>query len=372
MLLYITVAVVTILIAGLVKPLPNPANSQIKLPGEITRRQMLNLAGLLFIFTILFVVSAIRLNVGNDYTRYVEFMHLIVHNAYVPTEMGFNGVVRIIYGLSGFENYLLVFAFFSFTTIAVFLWSIYRDSENFGLSFFLFMSFGLYFQSFSTVRYYLALAIALFAIPFVLKKKWVPFILLILLGATFHKSILIVIPLYFLASLKWKKLPLIAAGLFCTTFLFLQDFYLRLLVFVYPTYRDTEYLEGGTSIINIIRCGGILIFSLIYYREAIKDNDRNRFYFYCNLAAFALYTFGSFIPVISRIGFYLTVTHIFFIPALLNRIKDKKMSHIFTALIIAAGILYLAMYLIKAQDAGVRLIPYQTFLFHEMSFQWAY
>ncbi|MCL2051041.1 MAG: EpsG family protein [Lachnospiraceae bacterium] len=368
MILYVIVALATILAAGLIRqPL-----SQTDMPYQKTRWQMLNIAGLIFIFAVLFITSAIRLNVGNDYFRYVEFMHLIVHNAYVPTELGFNGIVRIIYGLSGFENYLLVFAFFSFTTILVFMWSIYRDSENFWFSFFLFMSFGLYFQSFSTVRYYLALAIALFSIPFVLSKKWIHFILLILLGAAFHKSILVVLPLYFLASLKWKKWALAVAGLFLTTLFFWQDFYLKMLVFVYPTYRDTDYLEGGTSIINIIRCGGILILSLLYYREAVKDNDRNRFYFSLNIAALLLYTCGSFIPVISRIGFYLTATHIFFLPELLNKIEDKKKRHILTALVIAAGILYLAIFLLRAKEDGIRLLPYQTFLFHEMSFPWAY
>ena len=45
---------------------------------------------------------------GNDYAKYVEFMHLVNCDAYVPTEAGFNLLVKIIYGLSGFENYLLL------------------------------------------------------------------------------------------------------------------------------------------------------------------------------------------------------------------------------------------------------------------------
>ena len=51
-----------------------------------------------------FALSACRLNVGNDYAKYVEFMHLVNCDAYVPTEAGFNLLVKIIYGLSGFEN----------------------------------------------------------------------------------------------------------------------------------------------------------------------------------------------------------------------------------------------------------------------------
>lgn len=332
---------------------------------------MLNLAAFLFIFTTLFIVSAIRLDVGQDYGRYVWFMHMVVYDGHVPTEIGFNVLVKLIYWLFGYGNFLIVFAVIAFLTIMIFLWTLYRDSENFWFSFFLFMSFGYYFQSFSTVRYYLAVAVALYAIPYVLKKQWLNFIGLILLGSTFHKSLLLVIPLYFLASLKWKKWMVVIMALFLTTFFYLQDFYLRAMVYLYPSYRDTEFLEGGTSIINIIRCSGILVFSLIYYQEAIKDNQRNQFYFYCNIGAFILYTCCSFIPVISRIGYLLTVTHIFFLPAIVLRIKDKRQKTFFAAAIILAAIWYFAMFLYKAPDYGVRLIPYQTFLFHEMTFTWA-
>jgi hypothetical protein len=334
--------------------------------GKMTRRQMFNRAALLFIFLFLFIPSSLRLNVGNDYAGYVQTMHLIVSNAYVPTEIGFNLLVRILYGLSGFENFLLVFAVLAFATIFIFMLAIEKESENYWFTFFLFMAFGYYFQSFSSVRYYFAVAIALVSIPFVMQKKWLEFVLLILLAAAFHKSVLVVLPLYFLASLKWKKWALAVLALFCTTFFFWQDFYLRVMVFLYPTYRDTAFLAGGISVINIIRCGGVLAFSLLYYRQAIYENARNQFYFFCNLGAFIIYVCCSFIPEVSRIGYYLTVTHIFFLPAIASRIENKKQRYFFTALIIVAGVFYLMMYLEKAKQDGIGLFPYQTFLFHEL------
>lgn len=133
-------------------------------------------------------------------------MHLTYCNAYVPTEVGFNLLTKAIYGISGFENYLLVFAIFAFFTVLLFLQAIYRQAESFGFSFFLFMAFGYYFQSFSTVRYYLALAVALIAIPYLLEKEYGRFLVLILIGAAFHKSVLVVLVLYPLAVRCWKKM----------------------------------------------------------------------------------------------------------------------------------------------------------------------
>lgn len=381
MILYVTVAVVTVLLAGFVNN--HPATQ----PYSITRQQMCNRVCLTGIFVILFALSAARVNVGNDYAKYVEFMHLVNCDSYVPTEIGFNLVVKILYGLSGYENFLLVFAFYAFMTVLFFLLGMYEGSDDFPLTFFLFMALGYYFQTFSTVRYYLALAIALYAMKFVLRRQWGRFFLLVLLGSAFHKSLLVVIPLYFLASLPWKKWQLAAAALFCSTFLFLQDFYLKVVVFLYPTYEDTEYLEGGTSYINILRCIGVLLFAgVVVFLEkrntetaCRKESDTNVtkensltkdprfwFYFYLNLGALVLYVFCSFLPIISRIGYYLTVSHILFLPMLLERIADKRWRKVFRLGVILAAVLYFVMYMSRASDDGVLILPYRSFFFHDM------
>lgn len=401
MILYITVAVVTALLASLVD------SHEARQYHTLTRQRLCNRVCLTAIFLILFLLSACRLNVGNDYAKYVEFMHLVNCDAYVPTEIGFNLLVKLIYGLSGYENFLLVFAFYSFATVLFFLLAMYEQSDEFGLTFFLFMTLGYYFQTFSTVRYYLALALALYSMKFVLRKQWGRFVILIVLGAAFHKSLLVVIPLYFLASLPWEKWQLAIAAAFCTTFLFMQDFYLKLVVFLYPTYEDTEYLEGGTSYISILRCAAVLGFAGIVYlmrrredgqksitageRESVEItkntacetgingennvtmieqekewNQRFWFYTYLNLGALILYVFCSFLPIISRIGYYLMVSQILFLPMLLKAVPDKKWRRVFRVGILLAAVLYFAMYLKKGANDGVLILPYKTFFFHEM------
>lgn len=377
MILYITVAAVTTLLAGMVNCRPALQ------PYRITRQQMCNRVCLSAVFVILSALSACRLNVGNDYARYVEFMHLVNCDAYVPTEIGFNLLVKLLYGLSGFENYLLVFAVYAFVTVGIFLLAMYEQSEDFPLTFFLFMALGYYFQTFSTVRYYLALALALYSMKFVLRGQWGRFLVLILLGSAFHKSLLVVIPLYFLATLPWKKWQLAVGALFCTTFLFCQDFYLKLVVLLYPTYEDTEYLEGGTSYINILRCTAVLAFAGIVYweerrlrgeAEISKEDAEVRdglaaaehFYFYLNLGALVLYVFCSFLPIISRIGYYLTISHLFYLPLLLWRLRDGRWRSVFRGGILLAAILYFMIYMSRAGNDGTLILPYKTFLFHDM------
>ena len=367
MLFYLMIAAGTVALALLVRTMPLQAGSEYGKAG-ISRQQACNGLCLLSIFVILFAVSACRLNVGNDYAKYVEFMHLIACDAYdyVPTEVGFNVLVTVLYELAGAENFLLVFAVFAFFTLWLFLKAMYEQSDSFGWSFFLFMAFGFYFSTFNTVRYYLALAMALYSIKYVLKKEWGKFVLLVLLGSAFHKSMLVVIPLYFLATLAWKKWQMALMALFCTTFFFLQDFYLKVVVFLYPSYEDTEYLEGGISWFNILRCLGVLVFALLYYKQAVEGSRRNRFYFYCNLGALVLYTCCSFLPIITRIGYYLNVTQILFIPAVLAKIDDKGQKRFWSIMIGLAAAGYFGLYLLRAGNDGIRVLPYQTFMFHDM------
>ena len=77
MIFYLAIAAVTIALAVLVKAVPADGGN-----GKISRQQACNGLCLFSIFAILFAVSACRLNVGNDYAKYVEFMHLIACDAY--------------------------------------------------------------------------------------------------------------------------------------------------------------------------------------------------------------------------------------------------------------------------------------------------
>lgn len=98
-------------------------------------------------------------------------------------------------------SYLPIFGLFSLLTVYFFLRAIYEQADLFPGFIFLFLMNGYYFSSFNTVRYYLALAIALYSTKYVLRGEYLKFILWILTAALFHKSVLVVIPIYLGA--KW-------------------------------------------------------------------------------------------------------------------------------------------------------------------------
>lgn len=335
------------------------------------------------IFFLLAGASALRIDTGNDYQTYISHFHDIYRGNYVVTERGFNLVVTAVYRFFQKECYLVVFALFAFLTVGVFLKALYDQSVDFKMSFFLFMVLGTYFQTYNTVRYYFALAVVLYSMRYVLKKQYVSFLAAILLASLFHKTALIVIPMYLLAAVRWKWQHLTAAGILAVTGLFFQEQYMALFVRLYPSYaNEEEYLaSGGFSIINVLRCVAVLVFSLYVLKGEKKwyDDREVRFYFQLNLGALALYLCFSFVPFLSRIGYYLNISHLFFLPVLLKAIPERERpvlmgkgdgigkKKICKWLILLAGGIYFLMFLYKASAVNVRILPYHSWLWTEIS-----
>lgn len=348
-----------------------------------SRQEKIDQICMVAIFFLLAGASALRINTGNDYQTYISHFHDIFRGNYVVTERGFNLVVTAIYSFFQKECYLVIFALFAFLTVGMFLKALYDQSVDFPMSFFLFMMLGTYFQTYNTVRYYFALAIVLYSMRYVLRKQYIRFLVTILVASLFHKTALIVIPLYLLAAVRWKWQHLMIAGILALSGLFFQEQYMALFVRLYPSYvNEEEYLaSGGFSIINVLRCAAVLAFSL-YVLKGDKEwyADREmRFYFQLNLGALALYLCFSFVPFLSRIGYYLNISHLFFLPVLLKAIPENVQLSIMGKkrnisrkklcrwLVLLAGVTYFLMFLYKAAAVNVRILPYHSWLWTEIA-----
>ena len=356
MILYISVFVITLIMSAYV----GRERTAVAVPGAKTADRLF----MAMIFVVLFAVSALRVNTGNDYTMYINKFHDAYYDYYVVTEPGFNMVVKGVYSFLTKENYIVVFAIFAFVTIAMFLKGIYDQADNFAYSYFFFMAFGIFFQSLNTVRNYLALALVVYSMKYVIDRKYVRFILCVLLAALFHKSALIVIPLYIAAALIHRFWQVAAVCVLFATGLIFSKQYMAIMLKLYPSYSTEEaYLMGtAVSLVNIGRCVLVLLLGIVFYRKYIKEDRAMRFYFYCNLFATLIYCCFSFVPFLSRLGYYLNITQIFLIPNLIVRMEKGRLRQIITVCAIAFGILYFAAFLYKAQDVYIKILPYRTWL----------
>lgn len=386
MLFYVILAALTALLAKGVKVTEYSDN----------RQRVMNKLCIAAIFTVLTLVAALRVDVGNDYGNYVVTAHEIFQRGYVVTEPGFNLVVRVLYSLSGKEDHILMFAVFGAAIVAIFLKSMLDLSDSFFMSICLFMTLGVYFRSFNTVRYYLVLAATLYSLKYVVViRKWVcdrcvanggdyspvidivgrnelmqaicKFLVLILVAATFHKSVLIVIPLYGLCIIPWKKWTVAVIAIMGAISLFLHNQIFELALKLYPSYRDTIYIETEHTILEnwqvIARCVLVIVLAIYCGREALKDREDNKLYLQMNILAVIIYVCGYYLPLITRVGYYLITSQLVLIPNIIMSVSDKIKRRRIIAIVAVLVLCYFAYFLLTAGKVGVHVLPYHSWLF---------
>ncbi len=358
-LIYISLTVVTILFALCI---------QTREAWRGTRAYARNNVAEAAIFCLLAGVSACRVAIGHDYWNYWLNFQLIAQDRHVSSESGFNLFVKAMQFVFGEGNYKAIFGLFSLVTVFFFLRAIHDQAADYAFSLFLLLTNGYYFQSMNSIRYYLALAVALYAMKHVLRGEYGKFILWILVGMTFHKSILLVVPVYLAARLlagsRLKKWHYIAGALLMSTLVFGQNFYREIAFYFYPYYRDSAFDHGVLSYTNIAKCLGTLILCGICYGRGIRENVANRFYFFLNVAGLAAYCCGSFIPEVSRIGYYMSISQIFLVPALLREMPSGWFQRLCRAGVAGAFTLHFVMLLQKMYTDDVALLPYLSWIFN--------
>lgn len=332
------------------------------------RQQGRNLVAEVVIYGLLTGVSACRVAIGRDYWVYWSNFQLIAQNRHVSYEAGFRYVVKLMQAVFGEDTYKPIFFLFSVLTVFFFIKALHDQAMWYAASLYLLLTGGYYFSSMHNVRYYFALAIAMYSAKYVLRREPGKFILWILAAAAFHKSVLLVIPVYliagWLADIRLKRWHYIGGGVLAASLILGQDLYRKIIFFFYPYYENSAFDTGNISWANVGKCLGVLALSLICWKTGLKEKPVNRFYFFLNLAGLLVYTCGSFIPEVSRIGFYLIVFQVFLIPNLLQGMKKgiwRKLCILGTA---GAFALYFFMFLLSAYDDGVGLLPYNNWIFH--------
>ncbi len=380
MILYTVIAAITIILACRVhsteykdyEPGKVVYGGKRVFEGYTTREKAVNAVCIGAIFIILTAMAALRLEVGNDYGTYVVTCHEIFQRGYVVTEPGYNLVVRILYTLSGKEDYLLMFAVFGAAIVAIFLKILKDQSDSFALAFFVFMTMGFYYRSYNTVRYYLALAVAIFCIRYLVdikRENLIKFFLLILVAAMFHKSVLIVIPMYFIARYPWKQWALIVLASAGVVVGLLHNQIMDIALKLYPSYNDTVYIEETHTITEnaapIFGCMFVIALCVICFKDAIRDRADNRMYFNMNIMAVVLYLSCFWLPLVTRFAYYLTTTQMLLLPNIIVSIRDPKKKKRVLAAVLVFCILYFFYFLSEADKVGVRVLPYKSWLFYE-------
>lgn len=95
--------------------------------------------------------------------------------------------------------------------IILYVTFIYKHSINFTLTMFLFIAGGSFFTTMNIMRQCIAIGIVLHSYGFIKKRKIFPFLLMIFLAFSIHRSAIFALPMYFIMTRKNLKSNLLAA-----------------------------------------------------------------------------------------------------------------------------------------------------------------
>ena len=157
----------------------------------------------------------------------------------------------------------------------VLLIKVYRKySSNYIVTFFLFVASTDYISwMFNGIRQFTAVTITFFAFEYILKKKYVPAVLIVLFAALFHGSALLVLPFIFIAQGQaWNKktilfiIAVIVAVMFIGEFTDILDTLLAETQYKNVVSDWQEFQDDGTNIIRVLVYAIPSILSLVGLR----------------------------------------------------------------------------------------------------------
>jgi hypothetical protein len=156
-------------------------------------------------FTSMVLTAGLRdRTVGTDtgaYVRYFADVRTLADVATVGREMGEYGFWILTWLGHFVSNEYVVFLFaVALIVVGCYQRVITAYSVNIGISFFVFITMGFYTNFFNTTRQGIACAVYALAIGPILERNFKKYIMYVLLAFLFHKSAIVLLPMYFVFS----------------------------------------------------------------------------------------------------------------------------------------------------------------------------
>lgn len=305
------------------------------------------------------IFTALRYDVGYDYPNYVD---LIVNPNSKLIEISDEPISYVLLKIS--RNIEMPQFYFFVTTLYILLGFFYiakKNSKDYWISLMMFFSFPLFFfNSLGIIRQWCAIITVLFSLKYVIDKKILKFIIIIIFAIGFHKTAIVALPIYMLNKIKFNYKKII----FVCAFAFLLNKFIILLIekyfnYYYKFYIATVIKGGGES--SFYLCIIFLIFLLII-KKRFYTNEKNILFFNIYFIGCLLYYFSLPYGHVYRISLYYIVISLFIFPEiflLFNFNFKKNIAYPFY-IKICCILFFFTLYLGTKNTIKDPQIPYQN------------
>lgn len=235
----------------------------------------------------IFIVMAFRYNVGWDYRWYFE----LAKEYSLMKESIFSNLNDLVYFDENLFQYLrleiankiiykitwiakwpqLLFIIYSFILVWFIKKGLENNNQNSKYPWIFFISFPLFFFSFlSLMRQSVAVGIIFYSYKYIKKRMLIKFIIVVFFAASFHKTALFMLPIYFLYNLSVPYsliVMIMGSSFFSIKFL---KIILKIPLFInYRHYVENSVGKGGTIVYFLIVL--LSIFILVFYKKLKND-----------------------------------------------------------------------------------------------------
>ncbi|EIW14413.1 polysaccharide polymerase [Lactiplantibacillus pentosus KCA1] len=289
------------------------------------------------------LIAALRYRVGTDYTTYVEIQipQLLRGVDYrLKYEYLYQALIKFGMAVGGYQ----VVFFLTHLVLLFFVWKSFKNlSTDYFISIFIFM-FGCYFNlSLNIMRQFIAMAVFLFAIKYIVQKQPIRYFGTMIVGFLFHKTAAIFLPLYLLGKIKIKErvslILVLVIGVFSSQIRQLLV-WITNVTGIYASYFDSRYdVSDQQWNLILFNLAILIVYSYmhrflngktpeyVYDRTIITPENEeifNNVLYNLQVVAALAAVLSSVIPNSTRIIFMFSIGQILYIPYLLQRVKDVK------------------------------------------------
>ena len=239
-----------------------------------------------------------------------------------------------------------------------------KYSNNFFFSMFLYVTAGQFLFSLAALKQAIAIAIAIWAIPLYLKKKYLAALVVLMLAALFHPYVLLYLALPLLTSKPWGVNTLFIAMVIGGVAIFFQPSMQVVLGFAETLgddFSDQSFAGTGVNVFRVLVYAMTPILSLIFLDRVRHDENKYQ-HTYINVAILCagimfLALFGT-ANLIGRVALYLSFSLSLSLPYIISRLEKKSAM----ALSGVAIILYFAYYLYANRNIEYAQITLREFI----------
>ena len=318
------------------------------LKGSLTKHSR----GLLYSVISVFVFLAIRYDFGNDYMAYFERFHEI--NQYYSFSLDMFLIKGNEFGWVYLNHIFKPFGFFG---MQIFLagfscYILYRFIEKyvhqkhywFAMFIYIFQPYNMLVLS-SAMRQAVVVSLFLLATDYLIQKKPIRYISIILFGSLFHTTSLFLLPLVFLSYVKIKPKIGYIFLLTLITFLFIYfgDYIFNLSSQLILQYFEDEYsrylkIDSSNVGVGIGFAINTIIYIILFYNFKKTKIPWQVLIFNIIVLSFLFVPLSISIPLVSRINFYFTPFLMIGYPLALKNMKKQTSKLVFVGLIFISTI----------------------------------